>query len=171
LEIAVQEDPQDDRNAHYLAREYFFNGQNDKAEAEFKRHLALPTARWNAERAQSYRYLYKISNNPHHLQYAVGEDPERREAYVDLAFHYYMEEDWQRCLEYAKQALAITEKPLAYLVEGYAWGALPHDLAAVAAYKLGYYHEAKYHGNEALKLSPYEDRLVDNLRVYEEAAA
>jgi len=35
---------------------------------------------------------------------------------------------------------------------------------------LGLYREAKYHGMEALKLSPYEDRLVNNLRRYEEAA-
>lgn len=171
LELAVQEDPQDDRNSHYLAREYFFNGQADKAEAEFKRHLSLPTATWGAERAQSYRYLYKISNDPQRLEAAIAQDPERREAYVDLAFHYYTVEDWRRCLDYAKQGLAIKEKPLAYLVESHAWGALPHDLAATAAYNLGYYHEAKYHGMEALKLSPYEDRLVDNLRFYEEAAA
>jgi len=171
LELAVEEDPEDDRNAHYLAREYFFNGQNEKAEAEFKRHLSLPRATWKAERAQSYRYLYKISNDPYYLEFAIGEDPERREAYVDLAFHYYEAEDWQRCLDYAKQALAIDQKPLSYLVEAYAWGALPHDLAAVAAYRLCYYHEAQYHGMEALKLSPYEDRLVNNVRIYSEAAA
>ena len=171
LELAVKEDPEDDRNAHYLAREYFFNNKPKRAEAEFKRHLSLPRATWGAERAQSYRYLYKITNKPEYLDAAIKEDPERREAYVDMAFHYYEAADWIPCLHYAKQALAIAEKPLAYLVEDFAWGALPHDLAAVAAHNLGYHQEAKYHGMEAVKLSPYEDRLVDNLRVYEEAAA
>ena len=170
LELAVAEDPEDDRNAHYLAREYFFHNKMHKAEAEFKRHLSLPRATWPAERAQSYRYLYKITKNPDYLHSAIREDPERREAHVDLAFHYYEERNWRECLDAAKAALAIKEKPLTYLVEAYAWGALPHDLAAIAAFKLGYYQEAKYHGMEALKLSPYEDRLVDNLKRYEEVA-
>lgn len=170
LEIAVAEDPQDDRNSHYLAREYFFNNQMGEAEAEFKRHLSLVSAVWGAERAQSYRYLYKITGDPNHLLSAIKEDPERREAYVDLAFHHYERAEWWPCLRAAQDALAIKDKPLAYLVESAAWGALPHDLAAISAYKLGLYREAKYHGMEALKLSPYEDRLVDNLRRYEEAA-
>jgi glycosyltransferase involved in cell wall biosynthesis len=170
LELAVAEDPEDDRNAHYLAREYFFHNKMRKAAAEFKRHLSLPRATWPAERAQSYRYLYKITKDSDYLHSAIREDPERREAYVDLAFHHYLEAEWMPCLAAAKGALAITEKPLTYLVEGYAWGELPHDLAAVAAYELGLYQEAKYHGMEAVKLSPYDDRLITNLKMYEEAA-
>lgn len=170
LELAVAEDPNDDRNSHYLAREYFFHKDYQKATAEFHRHLSLPSATWGSERAQSYRYLYKMSQDPQYLLNAIQEDPQRREAHVDLAFHHYEEGNWQECLDAAKAALAITDKPLTYLVEAYAWGALPHDLAAIAAFKLGYFHEAKYHGMEALKLSPYEDRLVNNLKRYEEAA-
>jgi glycosyltransferase involved in cell wall biosynthesis len=171
LELAVSEDPEDDRNSHYLAREYFFHGQHDKAEAEFIRHLSLASALWPAERAQSCRYLYKISGQDGWLLAAIKEDPSRREARVDLALHYYNEGYWYGCLKAAKEALAIRERPLDYITEAFAWGALPHDLAAIGAYRLGYYREAKYHGMEALKLSPYEDRLVDNLRFYEEAAA
>lgn len=170
LELAVAEDPEDDRNSHYLAREYFFHNKMRKAEAEFKRHLSLPRATWPAERAQSYRYLYKITNNPDYLHSAIHEDPERREAHVDLAFHHYQKAEWMPCLTSAKNALAITEKPLTYLVEGYAWGELPHDLAAIAAYELGLYQEAKYHGMEAVKLAPYDGRLISNLKMYEEAA-
>ena len=171
LELAVKEDPEDDRNAHYLAREYFFHNKMHKAELEFRRHLSLPRATWKPERAQSYRYLYKITKNPVELENAIKEDPLRREAYVDLAQHYYGLESWSDCLHWAKQALLIKEKPMAYLTESSAWGDLPHDLAAIAAYNLGYYQEAVYHGNEAVKLSPYNDRLVNNLKFYREAAA
>ena len=66
--------------------------------------------------------------------------------------------------------MAITEKPLTYLVESGAWREMPHDLAAIAAYNLGCYAEAKHHGMEAVKLSPYDDRLKRNLKSYEEAA-
>lgn len=171
LEMAVAEDPNDDRNAHYLAREYFFDGQYDRARDEFRRHLLLPTAVWGAERAQSCRYLYKITKQSYWLQQAILEAPGRREPLVDLAFHHYEREEWVPCLEAATAALSIKEKPLEYLVEASAWGPLPHDLAGIAAYKLGFYKQAEFHGLEAVKLSPYEDRLVDNLRLYKEAAA
>ena len=46
LELSVQEDPEDDRNMHYLGREYMFRGQWEKAIATLKRHLSLPRATW-----------------------------------------------------------------------------------------------------------------------------
>jgi hypothetical protein len=171
LELAVAEDPDDDRNAHYLAREYFFHGMSDKAEAEFKRHLGLPKATWGPERAQSCRYLYKITGDVAWLHQAVQEAPERREAWVDLTQHYYDRSDWSECLSAATAALRIKQRPLEYLTEASAWGSLPHDLAAVAAFNMGYFHEARYHGMEAMKLSPYDYRLVTNYKFYSEAAA
>ena len=171
LELAVQEDPENDRNAHYLAREYFNHGMMEKAEAEFQRHLSLPTARWGAERAQSCRYLYKITKNVYWLDEAIRQAPNRREAWVDLSLHYYQDEEWDQCLAAATSALKIKEKPLEYLTEAFAWGDLPHDLAAVAAYRMGYFYEAKHHGMEAMKLSPYDDRISSNYKFYAEAAA
>lgn len=171
LEMAVAEDPDDARNSHYLAREYFFNNMMDKAQAEFTRHLGLPTAVWKPERAQSMRYLYKITGRVGWLRDAVRCCPDRREAWVDLAQHHYERKEWHECLEAAKGALRIKERPLEYLTEAFAWGSLPHDLAAVAAYNMGYFHEAKHHGMEALKMSPYEDRLSTNYKFYAEAAA
>lgn len=171
LELAVAEDPEDDRNAHYLAREYFFNGMMDKAEAEFRRHLSLEKAIWGPERAQSCRYLYKITGDSSWLHKAVYEAPDRREAWVDLANHYFCHKAWSDCLSAATAALRIKERPLEYLTEAAAWGSLPHDLAAVAAYNMGYFHEARYHGMEAIKLSPYDDRLTTNYKFYKKAAA
>lgn len=171
LELAVAEDPEDDRNAHYLAREYFFHGMLDKAASEFKRHLSLPGAVWAPERAQSMRYLYKVTGDVEWLRQAVACCPDRREAWVDLAQHHHDRHEWAGCLEAATAALRIKEKPLEYLTEAFAWGALPHDLSAIAAYNMGYFHEAKYHGMEALKLSPYEDRINANYKFYAEAAA
>jgi tetratricopeptide (TPR) repeat protein len=170
LELAVEEDPDDDRNSHYLAREYFFNGFNDKAEAEFKRHLGLPSAVWGAERAQSCRYLFKITNDVSWLKQAISEAPGRREPWVDLAFYYYGLGEWGECLFAATEALKIKDRPLEYLSEAFAWGSLPYDLAAVSAYRMGYFYEAKYRGLEALVFSPADERIVNNYRLYAEAA-
>ena len=57
LELAVKEDPANDRNAHYLGREYYFRGRYDEAIRELRRHLALKTAAWTDERAASMRYI------------------------------------------------------------------------------------------------------------------
>ena len=50
LELAVEEDPNNDRNVHYLGREYFFYRRWEESIAMLKRHLALPTATWRIER-------------------------------------------------------------------------------------------------------------------------
>ena len=171
LELAVAEDPDDDRNSHYLAREYFYAGRLEEAQREFERHLELPRAVWAAERAQSMRYLFKITGDADWLDAAIAAAPDRREAYVDLAQWSHDRGYWEPCLFNAVSALKIKTRPLEYLTEEFAWGPLPHDLAAVAAFRLGYFHEARYHGMEAVKLAPYDARIVGNYRWYKEAAA
>ena len=155
---------------HYYARELFFAGRMDEAKAAFLRHLDLPKAQWAPERSQSYRYLFKIDRNPHWLAHAAREYPSR-EVVMDMARYWYEQQEWQSTFEFARQALKIDKRPLEYFTEFDAWGPLAHDLAAISAYQLGLFHEAAWHGVEALKLSPYDSRLVDNLKHYEEAAA
>lgn len=171
LAVAVAEDPDDDRNAHYYARELFFAGDTDAAKAEFERHLSLPTAVWGPERAQSCRYLYRITNDVHWLYRAVEEAPERREAWLDLARAWHDVHEWALCLDAATKGLSIKERHLEYLSEAEAWGPWLADYAAISAYRLGYFHEARARGVEALRLSPYDERLAANLRFYEEAVA
>lgn len=169
LRLAVEEDPFDDRNCHYLARELMFAGLNEEAEEMFRQHLGLDRAVWKPERAASMRYLYKLTGKVSWLDAAVAECPERREAWVDLARHQYEEADWHGCLRSATAALRITERPLEYLTEAFAWGALPHDLAAIAAYRCGYWAQAAFHGMAALRIDPYDARLVSNLSFYSSA--
>ncbi len=57
LELSVKEDPEDDRNMHYLAREYMFHGKYKLAIKHFLKHLNLKSATWAEERAASYRYI------------------------------------------------------------------------------------------------------------------
>jgi len=169
LEMAVEEDPTDDRNTYYLAREYFYNQRMDEAKGLFLRHLDLPKATWKPERAASMRWLFKITNDQEWLLKAAAECPNRREAWVELAQVAMKAQEWESCLRYATRALAIKERPLEYLSEAFAWGAAPHDLAALAAYKCGYFAEARHQGVKALCMDPYNSRLVDNLRWYEAA--
>jgi glycosyltransferase involved in cell wall biosynthesis len=168
LELAVQEDPTDDRNQYYLAREYFFNGMQEKAAEMFIRHLGNAKATWGPERSASCRYLAKC--NPEFAEdwliKANLESSNRRESAVELAQHYYSKENWDKSLEWAKIALLTEKKPLDYLCEEFAWGSLPHDLAAIASWNLGMFEEAFKYGTDALYLEPSNPRLLKNIEFY-----
>jgi tetratricopeptide (TPR) repeat protein len=166
LKLAVEEDPRDDRNQFYLAREYFFHGETGLAQYHFSEHLKL--SQWHPERAASYRYLAKMRPDAaeFHLYSAIAEDPSRRESWVDLAMVYYKKEDWVACRQACTMALRITEKPLDYLCEAEAWGWMPHDLMAISCHKLGDTDESFFHGSEALALNPKDERLQANLTWY-----
>ena len=164
--LAVEEDPRDDRNQFYLARELFFHGDYGLAQYHFARHLELST--WSPERAATHRYLAKIKPDSasYHLYQAIAESPSRRESWVALAMHYHQERNWLAVRNAASSALAITEKPLDYLCEADAWGWLPHDLMAIASHHLGDTDVAWFHGCEALVLNPNDERLKTNLSFY-----
>ena len=166
LKLAVEEDPRDDRNQFYLARELYFHGDYGLSQYHFSRHLDLST--WNPERAASHRYLAKMVPTAvdYHLYRAIAEDPTRRETWVDLALYYHNQHNWLGCRNAASMALAITEKPLDYLCEAEAWGWLPHDLMAIACHHLGDTDEAFFHGSEAVALNPTDERLKTNLTHY-----
>ena len=168
LKLSTEEDPYDDRNAFYYARELYFYGRHQEAAEEFKRHLSLPRATWRPERAASMRYLAKCEPREasRWLNLAILEDPARREAKVELALHAYHSQNWETCYTYATEALSIQEKPLDYLCEEFAWGAMPYDLAAISAYYLGYHDKAEYYGEMALSLDQNNERLKNNLQFY-----
>ena len=166
LKLAVEEDPRDDRNQFYLARELYCTGDYGLDQYHFSRHLDLSV--WNPERAASHRYLAKMVPEAadFHLYRAIAEDPSRRESWVALAQHYYDKHNWLACRNAASSALAIKDKPLDYLCEAEAWGWLPHDLMAISSYHLGDKATAWHHGGEAVRLNIGDDRLRDNLKWY-----
>lgn len=169
LEWAVEEDPSDDRNAYYLGREYWYMGQMGKARDELLRYLDLPSAVWPPERAAAKRILAKCE--PHRAEYwllsAASESPDRREQWVDLAEYYHDNLRWAECYSAATRALSITDKPLEYICEAKAWGARPHDLAALAAYHLGF-PQCLAHSKTAMLLDPGDTRLSTNHEFYVE---
>ena len=96
LELSVQEDPEDDRNVHYLGREYMYRGRWDDCIRTLKRHLTMPSATWRDERAASMRYIAKSYLNKGERAQArdwylraIAEAPHLREPYMDLALALY----------------------------------------------------------------------------------
>ena len=177
LELAVSEDPNNDRNAHYLGREYYFRGMYDKAIKELSRHLALPSAVWREERAASMRYIaasYRaLGNSPEAEKWYVRaylESPDSREPAFDYARMLYAEGNYAGAVFWINKALAVTVRTLSYISSPEAWGAAPYDILALSLFALGSYDAAAKAGKRALELAPDDERLKSNLYFYEEKA-
>lgn len=176
LELSVQERPEDDRNAHYLGREYMFHKRWDEAIGQLKRHLALPTATWTEERCASMRFLsrcYLAKGEPREAMRwalrAIGEAPELREPWVQAEEVAYAREDWSAAAFFGGKAVAITQKSGSYINEERAWGAYPWDAMAYALYCLGDIAGAAKATEEAIALAPEDERLRNNLAYYRRA--
>lgn len=143
LALAVKENPLNDRNAHYYARDLMFAGRCEEAIAEFSRHLSLPTATWNAERAASYRYMgdcyWALGEQTRAIacfNEAVREAPAEREAYVALAQAYRYLQNWEEVKSNCEKALSIKERPNSYICLPNAWSDWPDQMLNEAIQQL-----------------------------------
>lgn len=171
LELAVEEDPEDDRNAHYLGREYHSHGMWAKAKKELTRHLQLPRACWQAERAASMRYLAKcclhLKEEKEYIAWlrrACAEAPGEREPWLELAQAEFDRKDYLGGYYAAKQALKITSRPATYITSGFAWSERPYDLAGTCACYIGMLQDARDLTRQAYNMVPTNQRIIANLK-------
>ena len=166
LEMAVRENP-DSRNLYYLGREYYYHKRYDEAAKYLKQYLEISI--FPEERSAACRTLSGCEPKEAEEWLLKGtEEYACRESILGLANHYYVTKQWDECLLVAKKALEYTEKPRNFLAENWAWGHMVHDLIAISSWQLGDFKTAVEHGRKAVEISPNEERLVSNLRFYEE---
>ena len=175
LELSVLEAPEDDRNTHYLGREYYFYHRWDDCIRTLEKHLALPTAVWKDERSASMRYIAKAylgKGDPDAAERwywrAMAEAPHLREPFMDLALLKYKQSNWEAVIYLTGLALAIRERSRSYITENTAWGSLPWDLRALGYFYTGQTDKALSAVGKALELSPDDKRLLENKRIMEE---
>lgn len=173
LKTAVEEDPENDRMAHYYARELMFSAKWTEAVEEFQRHLSLPRATWREERCASMRYLARCFKQLGNVEQATSwalratqESPGSREPWLDLARIADSARDWETCYWAIKKCLAITQRGRTYMSDSACWGSEPYDIGALAAYYGGLYHQAVELGQQALNFDPDNQRLKINLEFY-----
>lgn len=135
LEMSVREEPEDDRNSHYLGREYMYYGKWDQSIAELVRHLALPRAKWLPERAASMRFISKCFVMKGNLYLArewalkaCAEDPNARETWLQLGRVLFDMKCWDGAMYALKTCLTIKETPNHYINEPDAWSDEPGNL-------------------------------------------
>jgi tetratricopeptide (TPR) repeat protein len=177
LRLAVEEDPLNDRCAHYYARELFFHQNYPEAIQQFQRHLSLPTARWAPERAASLRYMAKCHENTGDDSFAYKaymlatlEDMLSKEACVDLANFLLKRGAWAGVVYFCTKAVNISADASHYISERYAREEGPFDLASVALYQMGQWRAASEFAKRALAYNPSDVRLQENVRMTEHAA-
>ena len=173
LELSVKEDPEDDRNMHYLGREYMYYGKYKKAITTLKKHLELKKATWKDERAASMRFIsrcYKKLNNypeaKHYLDKAIDEAPYLRDAYVERAILEYELNNYKETEIYCLKALKITKHEKTYINEPFSWDHTIYDLLAISNYYQNKFNYALYFNTIALEKSPNNSRLKNNQQIY-----
>ncbi len=175
LELSIKEDPDDDRNMHYLGREYMYYGKYNEAIDTLIKHLKLSRATWKDERcasmrfiARCYKYLKRYDEAIMWTDKAINEAPYLRDPYMERALIEYELHNWDKVEEYTNKALEIEKSTKSYINEIFSWNYTPYDLLSLAYYYKGDYNKSLENINKALELSPDNERLLTNRKLIEE---
>jgi len=174
LELSVQEDPEDDRNMHYLGREYMYYGKWNKAIDTLIKHLSLPKALWKDERCASMRFIarcYKKLNRYEEakmwLDKAMNEAPYLRDSYIERALLDYELKDWKSIEFHCNKALEIKTHKKSYINETFSWDYTVYDLLSLSYFYQGNKEKALKYCNKALEFDPENERLLSNKIIIE----
>lgn len=173
LELSVKESPEDDRNMHYLGREYMYYGRFEESIKTLKKHLELKTATWKDERAASMRFIARCYKNLENydeariwFDKAINEAPYLRDAYIEKAILEYSLNNYDEVEKYCLKALQIHEHTKSYINEVFSWDNTVYDLLSISAYYLEKYNYAVYFVDLALEYTPDDERLLNNRKIF-----
>ena len=172
LELSVKEDPNDDRNMHYLGREYMFHGKYNEAIDTLIKHLSLKSATWKDERCASmrfisrcYKYLNRYEEARMWLNKAIKEAPYLRDSYMEMAMLEYEVKNYELVKKYCLKALNIKVHAKTYINEPFSWDYTVYDLLSISSFYLNDIEESLKWSNIAVKMNSNNQRLIDNNKI------
>lgn len=175
LELSVKENPDNDRNMHYLGREYMFHGKYNEAIDMLIKHLNLKSATWKDERcasmrfiARCYKYLKRYDEAKMWLDKAINEAPYLRDPYVERAILEYELNNFEDVKKYCLLALEIKNHTKTYINEPFSWNYTIYDLLSISEFYLGNIESSLKWINKAIKMEPNNERLINNKKVIQE---
>lgn len=175
LELSVKEDPENDRNVHYLGREYMFYGKYNDAIDTLIKHLSLKSATWKDERcasmrfiARCYKYLNRYEEARMWLDKAIIEAPYLRDPYVERGLLEYELENWELVKKYLLDALKIKKHTKTYINEPFSWDYTIYDLLSISYFYLGNIDESLKWCHKAIDMEPNNKRLLNNLKIIQD---
>jgi glycosyltransferase involved in cell wall biosynthesis len=170
LALDCYQNPDKDRQSHYLAREMVWNKRPKSAIKEFKRHIAMN--RWIAEQAQSmifigdaYGMLNDTDEQVRWYSLAYKTDPERREALIKLASFYRFNNKPRAVLAYAKAALELPWTDY-YANNKAMYEHIPHELLYWAYGWTGQVDKAREHLIKAREYQPKHSTTIEDMKYY-----
>lgn len=174
LELSVKEDPNDDRNLHYLGREYMYYHKWNKCIDTLIKHLNLKISTWKDERAASMRFIARSyialkRYNEAIMWYkkAILEAPYLKEAYIELIMLYYNLKQYHEAIKYGKKVLKIKNNNITYINEIFTKDETLDDILSICYYYVGNKKEGLKHINKALKINPNNERIMQNKKFFE----
>ena len=172
LELSVKEDPNDDRNMHYLGREYMYYEKWNEAIDTLIKHLKLPKATWKDERcasmrfiARSYKNLGRIEESRMWLDKAISEAPYLRDPWIEKGILEYEVENYKDAIYYLENALKIKSHTKTYINEKFSWDETPYDVLSICYFNIKNYTKSLENINKALMLNPKSERIINNKKI------
>ena len=171
LAISCLNEPDNDRHAHYFARELMFQKRYLSAIRQFLRHVKLN--KWDLERGQSltfigdcYWYMGDKASAVMWYHESFRFCAERRAPLMRLADLYFKEKDWRRATAYATAALTIPY--LAFYANDMAhYTSMPHEILYSSLYWAGNIEGARWHWNECMKIDPNNSTyIIDGIKFF-----
>lgn len=173
LELSVKEDPTNDRNMHYLGREYMYYKKWNESIDTLIKHLNLKSSTWKDERCASMRFisrcyteLKRYDEAKMWLDKAIKEAPYLRDPYTDRMLLEYALNDYNEAIKYGLKALEITERKLTYINEIHSWDETIYDVLSLCYYNLNNKKEGLKYLKQAININPSNKRLKDNLKFF-----
>ena len=169
LAVDCYNNPENDRNSHYFARELFYLGRPKSAIKEFKNHVSM--GKWGTEAAQSMMYIgdcyRQLGDTGEMLKwYSLSVDKEiRREPLMRLAETYMGKGMHKQAIAYAEAALTVTQLPFYSNHQPYYENA-PHELLYVCYWAVGDKVKSKEHWQKALKMKPNNPKYLSDAQFY-----
>ena len=171
LAIDCFQNPENDRNSHYFAREMFYLGRTKSAIKEFKNHIAMD--RWATEASQSMLYIgdcYKRLGDVGEMLkwYNLSIDKEvRREPLMRMAEYYYGKGMHKQVIAYGEAALTVTQLPFYSNHQPY-YEHAPHEMLYVSYWAIGEKEKSKEHWQKAIKFMPTHPKFIADAQFYDE---
>ena len=176
LELSVKENPEDDRNMHYLGREYMYYHKWNECIDTLIKHLNLKSATWKDERcasmrfiARSYIALHRYDEAKMWLDKAIVEAPYLRDPYIEKALLEYQLQNWGEVERLCLLALKIQNHAKSYINEVFSWDYTVYDLLSISYFYQGLYKEALFYSSLAVEMSPDDERLLKNYEIIKQA--
>lgn len=174
LELSIEEQPNNDRNLHYLGREYMYYQKWNECIDTLIKHLSLPSATWKDERcasmrfiARSYQHLKRYEEARMWLNKAILEAPYLRDPYMERAILEYNLKNWDEVIYYIEEALKIKSHAKSYINEPFSWNQTPYDLLSIAYFNIGNFKKALENIDIALEIIKDDKRLNENKKIIE----